>query len=34
MLLSSSHRQEAHAFFAHVGFDGSRKRGFVKYLNR
>lgn len=34
MLLSSSTRREAHAFFAHLGFDGDRKRGFVKYLNR
>lgn len=34
MLLSSAPRTEAHAFFAHLGFDGQRKRGFVKYLNR
>jgi GNAT superfamily N-acetyltransferase len=34
MLLSSTHRTEAHTFFAHIGFDGERKRGFVKYLNR
>lgn len=34
MLLSSSSRSEAHAFFARLGFDGERKRGFVKYLNR
>lgn len=34
MLLSSSARREAHAFFARLGYDGERKRGFVKYLNR
>jgi GNAT superfamily N-acetyltransferase len=34
MLLSSAFREEAHAFFARVGFDGQRKRGFVKYLGR
>jgi N-acetylglutamate synthase-like GNAT family acetyltransferase len=34
MLLSSASRSEAHAFFARAGFDGERKRGFVKYLNR
>jgi N-acetylglutamate synthase-like GNAT family acetyltransferase len=34
MLLSSASRTEAHDFFTHVGFDGGRKRGFVKYLNR
>jgi GNAT superfamily N-acetyltransferase len=34
MLLSSSARSEAHAFFTRMGFDGERKRGFVKYLNR
>lgn len=34
MLLSSSARHEAHAFFSHLGYDGERKRGFVKYLNR
>jgi N-acetylglutamate synthase-like GNAT family acetyltransferase len=34
MLLSSAKRSEAHAFFTHLGFDGERKRGFVKYLNR
>jgi N-acetylglutamate synthase-like GNAT family acetyltransferase len=34
MLLSTRHRHEAHAFFIRVGFDGERKRGFVKYLNR
>ena len=34
MLLSSSHRTEAHAFFARVGFDPEKKRGFVKYLTR
>jgi N-acetylglutamate synthase-like GNAT family acetyltransferase len=34
MLLSSRSRNDAHAFFARIGFDGERKRGFVKYLNR
>jgi len=34
MLLSSAARSGAHGFFAHLGFDGERKRGFVKYLNR
>jgi GNAT superfamily N-acetyltransferase len=34
MLLSSSARHQAHAFFEHLGYDGQRKRGFVKYLNR
>jgi N-acetylglutamate synthase-like GNAT family acetyltransferase len=34
MLLSSAGRREAHAFFGHIGYDGDRKRGFVKYLNR
>jgi len=34
MLLSSSSRTEAHAFFSRLGFDGERKRGFVRYLNR
>jgi N-acetylglutamate synthase-like GNAT family acetyltransferase len=34
MLLSSKSRSEAHAFFLRRGFDGERKRGFVKYLNR
>jgi N-acetylglutamate synthase-like GNAT family acetyltransferase len=34
MLLSSRSRSDAHAFFIRVGFDGERKRGFVKYLNR
>jgi GNAT superfamily N-acetyltransferase len=34
MLLSTASRSEAHAFFARLGFDGERKRGFVKYLNR
>jgi N-acetylglutamate synthase-like GNAT family acetyltransferase len=34
MLLSSAARSDAHAFFAHLGYDGERKRGFVKYLNR
>ena len=34
MLLSSSARTEAHTFFARLGFDGEKKRGFVRYLNR
>jgi GNAT superfamily N-acetyltransferase len=34
MLLSAASRIDAHAFFAHLGYDGARKRGFVKYLNR
>ena len=34
MLLSSAARSKAHGFFEHLGFDGQRKRGFVKYLNR
>ncbi len=33
-LLSSSHREAAHRFFERNGFDGSAKKGFVKYLNR
>jgi GNAT superfamily N-acetyltransferase len=34
MLLSSLSRTDAHAFFTRLGYDGARKRGFVKYLNR
>jgi GNAT superfamily N-acetyltransferase len=34
MLLSASARREAHAFYSRLGYDGERKRGFVKYLNR
>jgi GNAT superfamily N-acetyltransferase len=34
MLLSSQSRPDAHAFFLRLGFDGERKRAFVKYLNR
>jgi N-acetylglutamate synthase-like GNAT family acetyltransferase len=34
MLLSTKSRADAHAFFLRLGFDGERKRGFVKYLNR
>ena len=34
MLLSAATRTEAHAFFLRLGFDGEKKRGFVKYLNR
>jgi len=33
MLLSAVQRTDAHRFFARLGFDGERKRGFVKYLN-
>jgi N-acetylglutamate synthase-like GNAT family acetyltransferase len=32
--MSSAFRTEAHAFFSHMGYDGDKKRGFVKYLNR
>ena len=31
MLLSSVERGEAHRFFEHCGFAGSKKKGFVKY---
>jgi GNAT superfamily N-acetyltransferase len=34
ILQSTRHRHEAHAFFLRAGFDGDRKRAFVKYLNR
>jgi GNAT superfamily N-acetyltransferase len=34
MLLSYRSRPDAHVFFVRLGFDGERKRGFVKYLNR
>ncbi len=34
LLLSSSQRTDAHRFFQRAGFDGERKRGFVKYLLR
>jgi N-acetylglutamate synthase-like GNAT family acetyltransferase len=34
MLLSTATRTRAHSFFTRLGFDGARKRGFVKYLNR
>ena len=34
MLLSSAARVDAHRFFSRLGFDGERKRGFVRYLNR
>jgi N-acetylglutamate synthase-like GNAT family acetyltransferase len=34
MLLSSVSRVEAHGFFTRLGFNGEKKRGFVKYLNR
>ena len=31
MLLSSAARADAHRFFAQAGYQGDRKRGFVKY---
>lgn len=31
MLLSSAQRHEAHRFFESLGYEGDRKRGFVKY---
>ncbi|MFJ2987271.1 GNAT family N-acetyltransferase [Collimonas sp. NPDC087041] len=34
MLLSSSSRSDAHAFFASYGFSGDKKRGFVKYRSQ
>jgi N-acetylglutamate synthase-like GNAT family acetyltransferase len=34
MLLSSRSRADAHRFFAFIGYDGDKKRGFIKYLNR
>jgi len=34
MLLSSGHRQQAHAFFQRSGFSGDSKRGFVKYRSQ
>lgn len=34
MLLSGAARTDAHRFFTKLGFDGERKRGFIKYLNR
>ena len=34
MLLSAATRADAHRFFTRCGFDGAKKRGFVKYLNR
>jgi GNAT superfamily N-acetyltransferase len=34
MLTSGLHRTDAHVFFTAIGFDGTKKRGFVKYLNR
>lgn len=33
-LLSSSFRVDAHRFFTRNGFNGSDKKGFIKYLNR
>jgi GNAT superfamily N-acetyltransferase len=33
-LTSSAFRTEAHAFFRHLGYDGDKKRAFVKYINR
>jgi GNAT superfamily N-acetyltransferase len=34
MLLSSVSRVGAHRFFATIGFDAEKKRGFIKYLAR
>jgi len=34
MLLSTATRHDAHGFFQHLGYDGDRKRAFVRYLNR
>jgi GNAT superfamily N-acetyltransferase len=34
MLLSSASRVGAHRFFEQAGFDGDRKRGFVKYRSQ
>ena len=34
MLLSNASRASAHGFFTSMGFDGLKKRGLVKYLNR
>ena len=34
MLLSSLARSQAHQFFARIGYDGNKKRAFIKYLNR
>lgn len=34
MLLSATSRVDAHGFFAAMGFDAAKKRGFIKYLNR
>jgi GNAT superfamily N-acetyltransferase len=34
MLLSATSRNDAHDFFASVGFDGAKKKAFVQYLNR
>jgi len=34
MLLSTSVREDAHRFFAHVGYDSLAKRGFVKYRSQ
>ena len=31
MLLSAAEREDAHAFFESAGYEGDRKRGFVKY---
>lgn len=33
-LLSSSFREDAHRFFEKNGFNGTDKKGFIKYLNR
>jgi N-acetylglutamate synthase-like GNAT family acetyltransferase len=34
MLLSGSHRPEAHAFFRNCGFSGAAKQAFVKYRSQ
>ena len=34
MLLSAATRLDAHQFFLKLGFDGEKKRAFIKYLNR
>jgi N-acetylglutamate synthase-like GNAT family acetyltransferase len=34
VLTSGAARSEAHGFFRHLGFDGDKKRAFIKYINR
>ncbi len=34
MLLSGGDRKEAHTFYESKGFNGSAKKGYIKYLNR